>query len=530
MFDVVIRNGTIYDGNGVAPYAGDVALNGDVIAAVGALGEARGVVEIDAKGLAVAPGFINVMSHSEQSLIADGRSQSDIRQGVTLEVLGESWVGPLNDRLKQEWRERQGDIRFDIEWSTLGEYLDWLIGRGVSCNVASFVPLLTVRPYVLGYDNRPPTAEELKSLDSLVRQAMEQGALGLATALIYPPDCYAQTAELVALAKAAAAYGGMYISHIRSEGNAFLEAVDELIGIARAANVPAEIYHLKAAGTANWHKMGDVIARVEAARASGTRITADMYNYTAGSTGLSAAFPPWAHEGGHRALVARLQDPAARERIRAEMSTPSDAWENLYLAAGADGTLLVAFKNDALKHLTGRTLAQIATERGQSPEDAAMDLVIEDDSRIGTVYFMMSEDNIRKQIALPWVSFGSDSASVSAEGVFVKSNPHPRTYGNFARLLGKYVRDEKVISLAEAVRRLTSYPAETYRLGKRGVLRDGYAADVVVFDPQTIADHATYDQPHQYATGVQHVFVNGVAVIRDGAHTGATPGRVVRRS
>ncbi len=527
-YDVVIRNGTIYDGGGSAPYVGDVAIQGDTIAAMGQLHDARGRSDIDARGLAVAPGFINVMSHAEQTLIADGRSQSDIRQGVTLEVLGESWVGPLDDTLKKEWTERQGDIKFEIEWSTLGEYLAWLVKRGISPNVASFVPLLTIRPHVLGYANRAPTARELDQMRALVRQAMEEGALGLATALIYPPDCYSETAELIALAQVAAEYGGMYISHIRSERNRLLEAIDELITIARRAGLAAEIYHLKAAGQSNWHQMDAAIEKVEAARAEGLLITADMYTYTAGSTGLSAILPPWMHEGGHRALIERLKNPALRERAKQEMAANGDEWENLYLAAGsAEKVLLVSFKHDALKPLTGKTLAQVAAMRGQEPVDTAMDLIVEDDSRIGTIYFMMSEDNIRKQIALPWLSFGSDSGSLAPDGVFLKSSPHPRAYGNFARLLGKYVREEKIIPLEEAIRRLTSFPAANLKLDRRGSLREGYFADLVVFDPNTIQDHATYQNPHQYATGVVHVFVNGVQVLKDGEHTGAKPGRVV---
>lgn len=529
-YDVVIRGGTIYDGSGSPPFVGDLAIRGDTIAAIGSLGNARGRVEIDAAGLAVAPGFINMLSWATESLIADGRSQSDIRQGVTLEVFGEGWsMGPLNEAMRREMLERQGDIKYEIPWTTLGEYLECLVRRGVSTNVASFVGATTVRIHVLGYENRPPTPEEMERMRQLVRQAMEEGALGVGSSLIYAPAFYASTEELIELCKVAAEYGGMYISHIRSEGNRLLEAIDELIRIAREAKIPAEIYHLKAAGRANWPKLDEAIRRIEAARAQGLRITANMYPYTAGATGLDAAMPPWVQEGGHRAWIERLKNPAIRQRVTREMRTPTDRWENLYLMAGSpENVLLVGFKNEALKPLTGKTLAEVARLRGRSPEDTIIDLVIEDDSRVGAVYFLMSEENVRKQIALPWMSFGSDAESLAPEGVFLKANPHPRAYGTFARVLGRYVREEKIIPLEEAIRRMTSLPAENLKLDRRGRLKVGYFADVVVFDPAKVQDHATYERPHQYATGVIHVFVNGVPVLRNGEHTGATPGRVVR--
>jgi N-acyl-D-amino-acid deacylase len=529
-YDVVIRGGTIYDGSGSPPFVGDLAIRGDTIAAIGSLGNARGRVEIDAAGLAVAPGFINMLSWATESLIADGRSQSDIRQGVTLEVFGEGWsMGPLNEAMRREMLERQGDIKYEIPWTTLGEYLEYLVRRGVSTNVASFVGATTVRIHVLGYENRPPTPEEMERMRQLVRQAMEEGALGVGSSLIYAPAFYASTEELIELCKVAAEYGGMYISHIRSEGNRLLEAIDELIRIAREAKIPAEIYHLKAAGRANWPKLDEAIRRIEAARAQGLRITANMYPYTAGATGLDAAMPPWVQEGGHRAWIERLKNPAIRQRVTREMRTPTDRWENLYLMAGSpENVLLVGFKNEALKPLTGKTLAEVARLRGRSPEDTIIDLVIEDDSRVGAVYFLMSEENVRKQIALPWMSFGSDAESLAPEGVFLKANPHPRAYGTFAWVLGRYVREEKIIPLEEAIRRMTSLPAENLKLDRRGRLKVGYFADVVVFDPAKVQDHATYERPHQYATGVIHVFVNGVPVLRNGEHTGATPGRVVR--
>lgn len=529
-YDVVLRGGTIYDGSGGEPVVGDVAIKGDSIVHVGAAVPGRARVEYDVSGKAVTPGFINMLSWATETLLEDGRAMSDIKQGVTLEVFGEGWsMGPLNDSMKAQQTRQQGDIKYDVTWTTLGEYLEHLVERGVSPNVASFVGATTVRIHEVGYDDRPPTPQELERMQQLVRQAMQEGALGVGASLIYAPAFYAKTEELIALARVAGEYGGMYISHMRSEGNRFLEALDELITIAREAGVPAEVYHLKAAGRANWDKLQSAIAKIDSARAAGLGITADMYTYTAGATGLDAAMPPWVQAGGFDAWKARLADPAIRRRVIREMRTPTDAWENLLLAAGsADNVLLVGFKQDSLKYLTGKSLAEAARMRGTSPEETAMDLVIADDSRVGTVYFIMSEDNVKLKIRQPWVSFGSDAGAPAAEGVFLKSNPHPRAYGTFARLLGKYVRDEQVIPLSEAVRRLTALPAENLKIERRGRIAPGYFADVVVFDPATIEDHATFEQPHQYATGVLHVFVNGVQVLKDGEHTGATPGRVVR--
>ena len=530
-YDIVIRNGVVYDGSGVDAIRGDVAIRGDRIAAVGQV-NGKGKTEIDAKGLAIAPGFINVMSQAQESLIADGRGMSDLKQGVTTEIFGEGEsMGPLSPAMKKEGVDTQTDIKYDIGWTTLGEYLQWLVNRGVTPNVGSFIGAATPRVYVLGRANRAPTADELEQMRGLVRQAMQDGAFGVASALIYAPGTYAKTDELIELSKAAAPYGGMYISHMRSEGNQLVQAVDELITIAREAHVPAQIYHLKAAGEKNWPKMDDVIAHVNAARKDGLDISADMYTYSAGMTGLDAAMPTWVQEGGLEEWRKRLQDPATRARVIQEMRTPTDKWENLMELTGSpDRVLLVAFKSDKLKPLTGKTLGEVARMRNESPEDAAIDMVIEDDSRVGTIYFLMSEDNIRKQIAQPWVMFGSDASAPAPEGVFLKSHEHPRAYGNFANLLGKYVRDEHVIPLQEAVKRLTYLPASQLHIPERGLLRPGYMADVVVFDPRTIAARATYPDPHQYAAGVADVFVNGVQVLRDGMHTGATPGRVVRRA
>jgi N-acyl-D-amino-acid deacylase len=528
--DLVIRNGTLYDGSGAKPTKGDVAIQGDRIVAVGVLGDVAAKQEVDVQGMAVAPGFINMLSWATTSVLVDGRSQSDIRQGVTLEIFGEGWsMGPLNAAMKQNMYENQGDIKFKIPWTTLMEYLEHLEEKGISPNVASFVGATTVRIHELGYEDRPPTEDELQRMCALVRREMKGGALGVGSSLIYAPAFYAKTDELIALCKAAAPYQGIYISHIRSEGNQLIEAVDELILIAREAGIPAELYHLKAAGQNNWPKMDQVIARVEKARGEGLRISADMYTYTAGATGLDASMPPWVQEGGYREWAQRLRDPEVRVKVIREMRTETDDWENLLLAAGGPGNvLLVGFRNPDLKSLTGKTLAEVATIRGKSPEETAMDLVIEDGSRVDTVYFMMDEANVRKKVKLPWVSFGSDAGSIAPEGNFLLSNPHPRAYGNFARLLGKYVREEKLIPLEEAIRKLTRLPADNLGLKHHGRLAKGAFADVVVFDPETIRDHATFDKPHQYATGMKHVWVNGQQVLRDGQHTGALPGRVVR--
>lgn len=530
--DCLIRNGTIYDGSGGAPFIGDVAVSNDQIVAVsvGRMAGVRARREVEATGLAVAPGFINMLSWATESLLHDGRSQGDIRQGVTLEIMGEGEsMGPLNPTMKKALRAQQGDIRYPVRWTTLGQYLEHLERRGVSCNVASFVGATTVRIHELGHADRPPTPAELERMEQLVHQAMEEGALGVASSLIYAPAFYAKTDELIALARAAAGHGGIYISHLRSEGSRLLEAADEFLTIVRAARIPGQVYHLKAAGQANWGKLDALIRKIEDARAAGLAVTADMYPYAAAATGLDASMPPWVQEGGYDAWAKRLRDPVVRARVRREMTTPSDDWENLYLAAGSpEKLLLVGFRNPKLKPLTGRTLAAVAAERRTSPEDTAMDLVIEDGSRVGVVYFLMSEDNVRQQMRLPWVSFDSDAASMAPEGPFLKSNPHPRAYGTFARVLGRYVRDEKLIPLEEAVRRLTSFPATTLKLDRRGALKAGYFADVVAFDPARIQDHATFERPHEYATGVKHVWVNGVQVLRDGEHTGAKPGRFVR--
>jgi N-acyl-D-amino-acid deacylase len=528
--DLVLRNGLIFDGRGGESFTGDLAIDGDQISYVGTGGNVKGRRELDVSGLAIAPGFINMLSWANTSLIEDGRSLSDIYQGVTLEVLGEgSSMGPLNQAMKLEMEERQGAIKYDVQWTTLDEYLRFLQRRGVSPNVASFIGSSTARVYALGYEDRPPTPAELALMRRLVREAMEEGAMGLSSALIYPPACYAHPDELIALAEVVAEYNGLYISHIRNEGGGLLEAVDELISVAAKTGVAAEIYHLKASGRANWAKLDQVIAKVEARRAEGLAITADMYTYPASSTGLGAAMPPWVQEGGHKAWVARLKDPAIRERVRQEMVAPEGDWDNTYVAAGsAENILLVRFKSESLRHFTGKTLAEVAALRGKSPEETAIELVIEDDSDISCVYFTMSEANIRRQIALPWVSFGSDGASMAPEGVFLTFSAHPRGYGNFARLLGKYVREEGLVPLAEAIRRLTWLPAQNLKLRQRGTLAPGYFADVVVFDPDQIQDRATFQDPHQLATGVVHVFVNGTQVLKDGRHTGATPGRVVR--
>jgi N-acyl-D-amino-acid deacylase len=529
-FDVLIRGGTVYDGTGAVGRRADVGIRGDRIAAVGDLAREKAKTVLDARGLAVAPGFVNMLSWATESLIADGRSQGDIRQGVTTEIFGEgSSMGPLTPEMKSRMRAEQADVRFDVEWTTLAEYLAYLERRGIAPNVASYIGAATVREYVIGQDDRAPTADEMERMRALVRREMADGALGIGSSLIYAPCFYARTEELIELCKAAAPYKGKYISHLRSEGDRLLEAVEELIRIGREAGVPAEIYHLKAAGESNWPKMESVIARVEAARAAGQAVTADMYTYTAGATGFTACLPPAAMDGGYEALFRRLGDPAERAKILAAMKAAPEGWENLCRAAGSpDRLLLVEFKTDALKPLTGKTLAAVAAIRGKDPEETILDLILEDRTRIGVVFFLMSEDNVRRQVRLPWVSFGSDAASMAPEGVFLRSSAHPRAYGNFARLLGRYVRDEKLVTLEEAVRRLAALPAANLGLADRGVLRRGAFADLVVFDPATVADRATYDNPHQYAVGMRHVLVNGVPVLRDGEHTGATPGRALK--
>jgi N-acyl-D-amino-acid deacylase len=529
-FDVVLRNGLVYDGSGAAPRRVDIGVRGDRVAAVGDLAAATATSSVDATGMAVAPGFINVLSWATESLIVDGRAMSDIKQGVTLEVFGEGFsLGPLNEAMKAELQKRQSDFTYTIDWTTLGEYLESLERRGVSPNVASFVGATTVRIHELGYADRAPNADELARMQALVRQAMAEGALGVGSSLIYAPAFYAQTPELVALTQAAAESGGGYVSHLRSEAGRFLEALDELVAIARASGARGEVYHLKAAGEANWPKMAQAIARIEAARAEGLPISANMYTYVAGATGLDAAMPPKVQEGGLEAWIERLKDPRQRAQTIAAMRAPSDEWENLYRMAGSpERVKFIGFRNEKLKPLTGKTLAEVMAMRGTSAEDAMVDLVIEDHSRVDTAYFLMSEDNVRLGIAQPWVSFGSDAEASAPEGVFLKSSTHPRAYGNFARLLGKYVRDERVLTLEDAIRRLTRLPATNWKLENRGCLDPGCYADLVVFDPATIQDHATFDQPQRYATGVVHVFVNGTQVLRDGEHTGAKPGRVVR--
>ena len=528
-FDVIIKGGTVYDGTGAEPKHVDVGVRGDRIVGVGDFKTAKAKTVINANGLAVAPGFINMLSWSTQSLIQDGRSQSEIRQGVTTEIMGEGEsMGPVNDRVREHMLREQSDIKYEIKWNTLAEYLRYLEGRGTSCNVASFIGATTIRENVIGFEDKPPTPEQLDQMRELVRKEMEAGALGIGTSLIYPPAFYAKTEELVELCKVAAKYQGKYISHMRSEGNQLLEALDELIRISREAGIPAEVYHIKAAGKQNWGKLDNLLSRIEAAQKEGLKITANMYSYTAAGTGLDACLPPWTEDGGYPALFKRLRDPATREKIAAEVSKDSDAWENLYIGAGSpERILLVGFKSEKLKPLTGKSLAEVAKMRGKDPITTIMDLIAEDESRVGTIYFLMSEENVKKEFTKPWISFGSDEASQAPEGVFLKSNPHPRAYGNFARVLGKYVRDEKIIPMAEAVRRLSGLPATNLGLDHRGFIKEGMFADVVVFDPAMTSDRATFEKPHQYAVGVKHVFVNGVQVIKDGEHTGAKPGRAL---
>ncbi|MFQ5562142.1 MAG: amidohydrolase family protein [Parvularculaceae bacterium] len=529
-YDVIIRGGVVYDGSGAPGRVADIAIEGDRIAAIGDLNGAAADTIVEADGRAVAPGFINMLSWAVNDLIEDGRGLGDLKQGVTLEVFGEGVsYGPWSEEMKVEAKARQSDIVYDIDWTTLGEYLDYLERRGISPNVASFVGATTLRIHEVGYDNRPATPEELEKMTALVRQAMREGALGVGSSLIYAPANFADTDELIALARAAGEYGGMYISHIRSESKDVLQAVDELIRIAREANTPAEIYHLKASGRANWNKLDDIVARVEAARAEGLKITADMYVYPASSTGLDAAMPLWVQEGGYDKWAERLQDPEIRAKVAKAIREPSEEFvSGIANAGGPDGVLLVGFRNPDLRKYIGKTLAEVSAERGTSYEETAMDLVVEDGSRVQVVYFSMSEENVAKKAALPWVSFGSDGGAMAPEGVFLKQSTHPRAYGNFARIFAKYVREQKVLTIEEAVRKLTSLPAGNLKLKDRGLLAPGYYADVVIFDPETIEDKATFAEPHQLAVGVRDVFVNGVLTISDGAHTGAKAGRVLR--
>lgn len=528
-YDIIIRNGIIYDGNGGEPFKGDIGINGDTIAFIGDLSKASTKNEVDAKGNAVAPGFINMMGHSEESLIQDGRGQSDIRQGVTTEIFCESSMGPLNAKMKKQAQDGQGDIKYKVEWNTLGEYMNFLEKKGISPNIASFIGTDVARVYILGEDNITPSPAQLDSMKLLVRQAMEEGALGVTDALIYPPATFAKTDELIALSKEASKYGGTYSSHMRSEGNKLWEAVEELITISKEANIPAEIHHLKAAGKDNWYKMDSVIRRVERARDEGQDITADMYTYIAGATGMTSAFPPTLQDGGFGKLRERLMDPKIRKEMIKAMNTNAVDWENLYYGAGgAEHVLLLGFKQDSLKKFTGKTLAEVAKIRGTSAEETAMDLIIQDSTRVGVAYFLMTEDNVKKQVSLPWVSFGSDEASYTPEGVFLKSNAHPRAYGNFARVIGVYTRDEKLMSLQEAIRKLANLPAKHLKLQKRGELKVGNYADIVIFDPAKVKDNATFEKPHQYADGMTDVFVNGMQVLKDGEHTNAKPGRFVK--
>jgi N-acyl-D-amino-acid deacylase len=531
-YDVIIRNGIIYDGSGSAPISADLGIKADTIAAIGDLKEKSAATEIDAKDKAVSPGFINMLSWATESIITDPRSMSDIRQGVTLEVFGEGVsMGPLSDKMKADWvKNAEEETDVTPEWTTLGEYLEYLENMGVTPNVASFIGATTLRIHTVDYDNRPPTEEELDSMRLLVKQGMEEGALGIGSSLIYAPAFYASTEELIELCKVAAPYGGRYITHMRSEGNQLLEAVDETIRIAREAGLPAEIYHLKVAGTDNWWKIDTLLTMIEGARAEGIKLTTDMYTYTAGATGLDASMPPWVQEGGPEKWRERLKDPEIRKKVIEEMRTATNEWENLLLSAGSpERVVLLGFKNDSLKPIyTGKTLAEAAAIHGKSPEETAIDLVIADETRVGTAYFMMSEENVKRQIQLAYMSFCSDAGSVMPEGKVLESSTHPRTYGNFARLLGKYVREEKVISLEEAIRKLSSMPAENMGIRKRGRLKPGYYADVVIFDPATIQDHATFENPHQLSTGVTDVWVNGVQVLSNSEHTGSFPGRAVR--
>lgn len=516
-YDVIIKNGIVYDGTGSPGVNADVGIEDDRIVKIGDLSEYEASQLIDAEGKAVAPGFINMLSWAASPLLNDGRSMSDIKQGVTLEIFGEgSSLGPVSESS-------------DRPWTTFGGGLDYLVEQGVSTNVGSFVGATTIRIHELGTNDITPDEDQLHQMQELVRDAMREGAMGVGTSLIYPPAFYADTDELVALAEAAAEYDGMYISHMRSEGDKLLEAVDELVTISVEAGIDAEIFHLKAAGKRNWHKLDLVLERLDSLQNAGHNVTANMYNYPAASTGLAATVPPWVREGSFSDFIERIQDPEVRERVLTEMNSPETEWENfLQLAGDPDNILLLSFNADELKKYVGKTLGEVAEERGTDPANTALDLFTINGSNIQCVFFLMSEENVRRQIQLPYMTFGSDARSVAAEGDVLESSTHPRTYGNFARLLGKYVRDEKLIPLEEAIHRLTGMPAERLKIENRGRLEPGYYADVVIFDPEEVNDKSTYVEPHQYSVGVHHVLVNGVQVLNEGEHTGETPGRFVK--
>lgn len=528
-YDTIIRNGMVYDGTGAPPFVADIAINGDRVSAIGNLDQDSADLLIDAGGLAVAPGFFNMLSHAHLSLLSDGRAMSDVLQGVTFEVLSETSLSPLSDATAELYSKRAGDSGVELNWRSVDDYLKRVEGHGVAPNFATFVSAATVRINVLGLDDVDPTPEQLEIMKEQVEDAMRDGALGLTNALIYAPATFAETDELVALAKVAGRYGGLYTVHMRSEGNQLIEAIDETLRIGEAGNLPVKIHHLKAAGQPNWPKMDLVIDKINALRDAGVQVTADMYTYVAGGTGLNATMPTWVQAGGYDKWIERLQDPEIRARVKEEMAVNADDWENIGFLSGPDGMMLLGFQNEELKQkYMGKTVAEVAAERGQDYRDTIMDLVIEDGSSVGTIYFLMSEENLAKQIRQPWVMFGSDASAPAAEGEVLESGAHPRTYGNFARLLGKYVREEQVITLEEAIRRLTLLPAQTLSIPERGRLAAGYFADIAIFDPAVIGDRATFEEPHQYSVGMVHVLVNGKAVVRDGAHTGAKPGRAVR--
>jgi N-acyl-D-amino-acid deacylase len=530
-FDLILRNGNVYDGSGGPPFVADVAVSGDRIARVGGLDGAHAATEIDAAGMAVAPGFVNMLSHSYASMLQDGRSLAELKQGVTLQIFGEGFsMGPQTPAMRESARKAGAEaaIPYDVDWWSLADYLSYAERKGIAQNVASYIGATTLRVYAVGQDDRPATDAEMDVMRGLVRDEMSAGALGIGASLMYPPAFYASTEELIELCRASAPFQGKYIAHMRDEGDRLLEAVDEHLRIGREGGVPAEIWHLKASGVENWDKLDRVIETVEAARAGGEPVSADMYTYTAGGTGLASIIPPWFHDGGPRKLLERLDDPVARADMRTAIETSRDGWENLYAqAAGPENLLIVGVRKDEHSRYRGMNLRAIGEAMGLHPIDAALELIRRDRSRVETVYFMMTEDNVRRQIALPWVAFGSDASSMAAEGAFLRNSAHPRAYGNFARLLGHYVRDERVVPLEEAIRRLTRFPCENLGLAGRGRIEPGCFADVVVFDPATIADRSTYQEPHRYAVGVRDVVVNGAVTLRDGEFAGSLAGRAI---
>jgi len=523
-YDLVIKNGTIIDGSGGESFVSDIAIKNGKIHRIENNISGTNSSEIDASGQIVAPGFIDILSWASGPIVYDGEVQSVVCQGITTAIFGEGWsMGPVNETVREEMRSMWKEYNIPYDWKTLADYLKFVEKQGTSVNIASFVGATTVRLYVIGNEDRLATPEEMKQMKELVRIEMEAGALGVASSLVYTPAFYADTEELIELSKTAAEYGGIYISHILGEGADLIEAMEELITITEKAKIPAEIYHLKAAGKENWNKLDDAIALIEEARKRGLDITADIYPYTAGATGLDAMLPPWSKEGGTPALIKRLKQKSTREKIKKEILTSTSGWENFYWMAGGGEGILVSYlaKN---KEFQGKSIADIADILKKDEIDTIFDLLIEEDGFGGGIFFLMSEENVTKKMQLPWVSFCTDEDAYKLTGLMSNRNPHPRAYGTFPRILGKYVREESALTLEEAIRKMSALPAEKLGLKDRGRIEKDLAADIVIFDPETVIDKATYNEPHQFPEGINYVIVNGKIVVKDGIHTGAKPG------